>query len=514
MLQFRVFDQGAKPPPQGVNQVYLVYDRWNDFSFVTMFYVYAHDEHGNFLELGNVKIGFQGQTKAVSTYSTLPAEFQSLPGNYFSLSSELNYYKILGQDVSQNFRDNFTSGLRDLVANLDAANVAAGEDVFRTSLLRDVSVSTIDGQFRRVLHGGVPLTEFKFRFDRPGTDAMAGISLTFEVTPHSAPGTNIHAIIGRNGIGKTTLLNGMISAITEKAQSVAKFSVDGLFGSAAIDDRYFSSLVSVAFSAFDPFKPPAEQPDPEKGTCYYYIGLKDLEDDTGTLLKPLSDLHEEFVASLMDCMRVSGKRDRWLSAIRTLESDENFAEMGLGRLLDVAPADFKAIALHLVKRMSSGHAIVLLTITRLVARVEEKTLVLLDEPESHLHPPLLSAFTRALSELLISRNGVAIIATHSPVVLQEVPKSCVWFLTRSGLAMRAERPQLETFGENVGVLTREVFRLEVVKSGFHGLLNDAVFRDRKSYDDVLIEYKGQLGFEARSILKAMVIERDRGLSRP
>ncbi len=40
--------------------------------------------------------------------------------------------------------------------------------------------------------------------------------------------------------------------------------------------------------------------------------------------------------------------------------------------------------------MSSGHAIVLLTVTKLVARVEEKTLVLIDEPESHLHPPLLS----------------------------------------------------------------------------------------------------------------------------
>jgi predicted ATP-dependent endonuclease of OLD family len=51
---------------------------------------------------------------------------------------------------------------------------------------------------------------------------------------------------------------------------------------------------------------------------------------------------------------------------------------------------------------------VLLTITRLVETVEERTLVLLDEPEAHLHPPLLSAFVRSLSDLLINRNGVAI----------------------------------------------------------------------------------------------------------
>jgi len=66
-------------------------------------------------------------------------------------------------------------------------------------------------------------------------------------------------------------------------------------------------------------------------------------------------------------------------------------------------------------KLSSGHAIVLLTITRLV-ELDERSLVLIDEPEVHLHPPLLSAFVRALSDLLIELNGVAIVATHSPVM--------------------------------------------------------------------------------------------------
>ena len=119
--------------------------------------------------------------------------------------------------------------------------------------------------------------------------------------------------------------------------------------------------------------------------------------------------------------------------------------------------------------LSSGHKIVALTITRLVETVEECTLVLLDEPELHLHPPLLAAFTRALSQLLINRNGVAIVATHSPVVLQEVPKCCVWILRRSGTEVAADRPAVETFGENVGILTSEVFCLEVMESGFSKL---------------------------------------------
>lgn len=48
--------------------------------------------------------------------------------------------------------------------------------------------------------------------------------------------------------------------------------------------------------------------------------------------------------------------------------------------------------IKLFKWMSSGHAIVLLTITRLVETVEEKTLVLLDEPESHLPSIIISIY--------------------------------------------------------------------------------------------------------------------------
>lgn len=161
--------------------------------------------------------------------------------------------------------------------------------------------------------------------------------------------------------------------------------------------------------------------------------------------------------------------------------------------------------------MSSGHAIILLTITKLVEKVDEKTLVLMDEPESHLHPPLLSAFTRALADLLTNRNGVAIIATHSPVILQEVPRDCVWKLRRNGLVANADRPENETFAENVGVLTREVFQLEVTKSGFHDLLARSVSLD-KSFEAIMAEYGGKIGFEGQAVLRSLLSTRDKGMN--
>ena len=98
-------------------------------------------------------------------------------------------------------------------------------------------------------------------------------------------------------------------------------------------------------------------------------------------------------------------------------------------------------------------------------------------------------------------------ATHSPVVLQEVPKNCIWKLRRSGREVNADRPSIEAFGENVGILTREVFRLEVTHSGFHRMLVESI-NDNNSFEEILADYNEELGDEAKAILQALLIARD------
>ncbi|MDP7965643.1 hypothetical protein QWI82_17300, partial [Acinetobacter baumannii] len=115
---------------------------------------------------------------------------------------------------------------------------------------------------------------------------------------------------------------------------------------------------------------------------------------------------------------------------------------------------------------------------------------------------------RALSDLLVNCNAVSIIATHSPVVLQEVPRDCVWKLFRRGKSMEFSRPKIETFGESVSDLTTEVFGLEVTNSGFHDLLQNSV-SEGKNYQQILEEFNHQIGFEGRALLKVMITERDK-----
>jgi predicted ATPase len=502
-IKFLLIPRGFRTPSSLKNTACLDIDRWDDYTFKTQFFLSFFDSKGTCHKIGSVKIGFKNQQENSSTYESMSDPFFELSDNYFSVGQDVDYYENIFK-LDKEVQTAILTAIRDIPFSLPTLPLIEDEKVLNTSLLRSVSISAIKGQFARVLAGHPPLTDFRFKFLRPATARMSStIDLEFRVKVESTPSTNIHAIIGRNGVGKTTLLNGMIDAVIKNDKTDAQFiDIDSWDGS-PIKQDYFSSLVSVSFSAFDIFSPPKEQPDPALGTCYFYIGLK--KDDNK--LKSLSDIHQDFTSALGFCFSQEPKKKRWLKAINTLESDENFAQMNLKKLASNSENNFEAKALKKIQLMSSGHAVVLLTITRLVATVEEKTLVLIDEPESHLHPPLLSAFIRALSELLYDRNGVSIIATHSPVVLQEIPKSCVWKMNRTGSLSDYKRPKIETFGENVGVLTREIFGLEVVKSGFHELLVKSA-NSGKSYEDIVDEYNYQLGIEARGILRAIVTIRD------
>lgn len=249
-MNFIILKKGTKAPPSGLNTAYLTIDHWNDFSFVTMFYLELHDEKGVFHSLGSVKIGFKGQTTEKATFSLLSNAFQHLPDGYFSVGQDVDYYQKISL-LPVHVRNKLLNALKDIVLTPELIEFAHEEEVFRTSLLRSVSLSVIKGQFARVLAGRPPLTNFEFKFSRPVQDKMSGIELKFKVEVESKPSTNIHAIIGRNGVGKTTLLNGMIEAITSKGQSEVKFYDVKGWQDNPIDTDYFSSLVSVSFSAFD-----------------------------------------------------------------------------------------------------------------------------------------------------------------------------------------------------------------------------------------------------------------------
>lgn len=495
--------------------VYLVIDNWDDWGkFRTMFTVYAVDAQGTTHEPGSVKIGEVGlaarsvREPIIEGFRTptLPASFERFDEKHFSIGQSENYYETLNE-LDIEFKNVILSGLRDCAFDLLIFDKHRSEYVMSESLLRDIQERNVRNRLHRLAHGNAVLTRFEFVYVFPGEghDIQPPI-LAFKVIPVSDPPTNVHVLIGRNGVGKTRCIQNLSCAVLGIQDTDGKYGSLKRLGSNA-DDWSFAGLVSVSFSIFDDFDLPVAE---NSGVRPYQVGLrkKMLIDGIDVLqVKTPEDLAKDFTDSLALC-RSGPRATRWRAAIKTLEADPLFEEADVTHLLDLTDEEWKAAASRLFRRLSSGHAIVMLTITRLVELVDERTLVILDEPEGHLHPPLLAALIRAVADLLGKRNGVALIATHSPVVLQEVPQSCVWKLRRSGLLSNAERPAIETFGENVSILTREIFGLEVTRSGFHNLLSKAI-DDALTYEEVLEHFSGQLGSEARSIARGLIATRDK-----
>ncbi|MDD5384271.1 MAG: AAA family ATPase [Gallionella sp.] len=530
-LIFNVIPNGAALPKNVRFQAFLNRDPWDDWGkYCTQFYLTVVDDDGVAHSIGDVKIGqfdlkpHKADIKIPKGHRkpALPDEFESLEPPFFALGQTEEYYEKLAE-LGDGIREIVLKNLRDVAFDADLWTKAKDEYVMRESLLRSITNTTVERQFWRMAHGGARLTNYRFSYDPPKRlgDGKSPYTLVFNVKHESMPPTNVHVLIGRNGVGKTHLLSLMTKALiapSAAARQSGSFSWDNPDGlanhffntSKSSNESNFANLVIVSYSAFDETKFPSEDTTPEGKLKYFYVGLHRASQSDKVVSSPMNlpALSKEFVRSLANC-QIAARRRRWLAALDVLMNDPVFKSASLDQLIsfDLKDEEQKAEALKIFKNLSSGHKIVLLTLTRLVETVEEKTLVLVDEIEAHLHPPLLSAFIRALSNLLIDRNGVAIIATHSPVVLQEVPKTCVWILNRSLREAKAERPTIETFGENVGVLSREVFQLELSQSGYQQMLEEAAQKS-VNYEDAVDSFHGHLGAEARAVLQALFLERE------
>ena len=499
--------------------VYLINNNWDDwFTYETVFNVYYCDSKEHINYIGAVKIGEENQS---NRRPLLPNEFQKLENKFFSLGVNESYYEELKK---YSFRQDYLQSLNDIAFDLELFDEALKYDVTKTSLMRDITASTVRGQFHRMAHGGARLTDYNFTYTYPASEQNynENLKMSFDVKIETMPPTNIHVLIGKNGVGKTTILKRMLCAL----ESEQSYNNPGTIDAPFCD---FANIVYVSFSAFDL---PVEFPNNgnDLPLPYAYVGLVH-----NNSIKGSQQLADDFCNSIYKI--VTGVKNKlWKESIDILESDNTFMELNIKdwtsfsnfqnpfnpELFDSSSPVYKALVNYQLTpskndyeqqikpqflKLSSGHKVILLTIAKLIELVEEKTLVLLDEPEEHLHPPLVSAFIRALSNLLIYRNGVGIIATHSPVIVQEVPKKCVWILRRSGDCLKFERPRIETFGENLGELTSEIFGLEVTNSGFHKMLYD-VAQKKHTYRSAIDTFHNELGYEARSILKSYMYEKE------
>lgn len=494
---------------QETNIIIFRPNNWDDFSYKTLFDATYIDKQGKHIELGSIKIA-KSELDEGWTKEFLPKKFEELSSDFFSLWQSAESYKKV-REIEEEYDMDIFKSLNDVAYDISLLERYGDQRIVTQSLFRFVSIHTCRNQFHRIAHGEALLTPYQFDYQVKQKDVFAeNLVLSFSVQPNSIPPTNIHAIIGSNGTGKTTLIKNMIKTICCKDEDDTKGEFIYL-NNQEDEWGYFESVMCVSFSPFDDYS------ELEKYDNFKYIGVRKEYDSDGYEdgygeINLLDDIENKFLESYERCVVNRTKRHDWIDLVKMLgtESDSLFGSNEFEQFVtdeynfnDESEDKIKKV----FRSLSAGHKEVLSIVTRCIDQLAEKTIFFIDEPENHLHPPLLSSMIRGISKMLIKRNGVAIISTHSPIVLQEIPKSCVWFLNREGTYLFGKRLDIETFGTNIGVLTNEVFGYEVKRSGFNTLLKEVVDRC-ETYEEVLEKFDYQLGNEAKSMVRILLAQKE------
>ncbi|BBQ48788.1 AAA family ATPase [Acinetobacter pittii] len=470
----------------------LNWDGWDDFGYKTQFHL-NYIKNKNIIAIGTIKIAFEDdEIKYFNEH--IPKNFKRLEHKFFSMGGSSSYYKNISK-LNESVRNKILTSVNDLVLNIDRFNTLYSKNsrVLHSSLMREFFVDEVRGKYNRLANGKPALTDFSLSFEYHN-DNDRKINITFDVFPNSLPPTNLHVVIGSNGVGKTNFLNKILK-------------------------QYFSqdlNLTKVIYFSYSPFDKPFNGILKEDIVSYNYAFhglLKSPFNNTDNTLNTGTELESQFIEAYNDCMKSLSKTDRWFEMLKILIKDDNYLTDIFFDLIDNKDEAENYDILSVYKKLSTGHKIIIKSLTHLVSSVTEKSLILYDEPETYLHPPLISAYLRAISWLLIDRNAIGILTTHSPIILQEVPKSCVWKIIRRGDVFNALRLENETFGENISLLNHEVFNLTASNSSFIDLLeNEAVkyIKENKNIDDieifkkVLNSFSNEIGSEARAHLMKII----------
>jgi energy-coupling factor transporter ATP-binding protein EcfA2 len=112
--------------------------------------------------------------------------------------------------------------------------------------------------------------------------------------------------------------------------------------------------------------------------------------------------------------------------------------------------------------LSSGQLTFIRFAAQACLHIENGTMVLCDEPETHLHPNYISDFVRLLDKLLAETGSFAILATHSAYFVREVARSQVIVLRQTeNKKVEVLTPRLRTFGADIGEISHFVFEDEL-----------------------------------------------------
>lgn len=517
-MTFIVLDDKRKfaPDKDDFPIVTLKKENWDDFGYKTRYLAAIWLNPTDAINLGEVKI----------LHGTTVADQEKLPHRFFanhkttafcSLGQDLEYYKNVLQ-LDTDLRDQYLRGMNDIVFNPTIKTRFQGNPGFKLSLVRFASAiqALADGpQLLGVPHSINPSElcdgpHFVFR-TKLAKDAD-DLDIDFDFRSVEGIPNKLNIVIGYNGTGKTQLISNLATVISgygyKTKADLLKKGVGEFVGVAPT----FGGVIVISYSAFDTFKiPGTDKIEKEQITSkggifgYIYCGLRQLltieGNDARYGLKNHDEIKKDYENAMVRINSSPERKEIFLKVFQLLAVEASFQRIDFNQNDDVF------INFDFFSLLSTGHKIALIIVTQLTAFLdkEKRMLVIMDEPEAHLHPPLLAALLHSIRMCLSYFDAHAIIATHSPVVLQETPARFIRILRRINNFSEVVMPTIETFGENIGVITQEIFNLDDSATDWHKILG--VLAENNSLDEIERKFGRRLGFSARSYVMSLIDER-------
>lgn len=472
-MDFPISDKDFSSLDDGI---YYAFDQWNDYGYRTLYALTAKIE-GEIYDFGSLKLSFipYRHKEEIDLQSIIDKEEKY---NLISLGDK-EYYEFLNKFLTSDEKDEYFKKMGDIAYDLDRLDEAIENDLIyppiedyyllENSFLRSVTLSEIRNQLHRLSRGGNYIEKYQISIiDKNGNNV-----LEFRKDPHSLeyfPDT-LYAIVGNNGAGKTYFIKNLIDLYIEEKSDLFKNSTSNI--------NQFGSIVLISYSPFDTgiIKEDREN--------YKFIGI-DFNKTTSL---------EDYITNEIKTLFKEATTPK--NEIRTKRIIDKFSFDPL--FMRIRPMiEERELSEEIINELSSGQKIVLLSLLNLIIKVFEKTLVIIDEPELFLHPPLLKAYIRGVEEIVEEGNGVCLLATHSAVVLQEVPNTNIRklkydFDTDKGSIVKLSS---KTYGESISFINDTIFGTDLRNTGFYKVLQDKIKEGKISE-----KFEEVLGSEARIIVQ-------------
>jgi predicted ATPase len=449
--------------------------------------------------------------------------------HFFTMLPDMEAYRRFVQELDADDATAALTALNDLVAlnefesNADILDLAIQTEVFSLSFMRSSDSYFAYKNAGQLLRGvpsektGLLSPTLEIRFQLPGRKSEHHLSFSFD---HAADlPKRIAIIIGKNGVGKSQTLGRIARAAIDGTDALT----DGTDGGRPLINRLLAfAPTNEAESVFPT--------DRRKRPRIWYQRYSMNRSRRSRRNDYLSDL----IVQVARSTQMVASKSRWKIFTEALNAISKADELhlptyskpgaylpladlhqgGEQRVLErFASIDVKKEPVRVVSGVgypqSSGEISFLKFAAQVSLHIENGSLLLLDEPETHLHPNFISRFVSLLDGLLETTGSAAIIATHSAYFVREVFREQVTVLSVDNENLvQVQRPKLRTFGADVGAISYFVFG-EDEPSKLAVEVERRLIAKRIPWAQIYDMYKDELSLEILNGLRASIEDKVR-----